>query len=72
MASPSTVLTQGLGVWGTVYTLVTLGFGIGASVTRQPSPLRTVIASADNRFPYVRREDRFVDAANENRFVDVR
>lgn len=30
MASPSSVLTRGLGDWGSVNLMVTLGYGIGA------------------------------------------
>ena len=33
MASPSTVLTEGLGSWGSASELVTLGLGIGEAVT---------------------------------------
>lgn len=33
MSSPSSVLTQGLGAWGTPSLLITLGFGAGAAVT---------------------------------------
>ena len=33
-ASPSTVLSEGYGVWGSIYLLPTLGFGIPAAVTQ--------------------------------------
>jgi hypothetical protein len=38
MASPSTVLTLGFGVWGTVNDLLTLGYGIGTSPPPPPPP----------------------------------
>ena len=36
MASPSSVLTQGLGSWGSANLVITLGFGIGAQSVQEP------------------------------------
>lgn len=44
MASPSTVLSQGFGSWGSVHLLPTLGFGIGASIAGIDRPCVSTVA----------------------------
>ena len=46
MASPSTVLTRGLGAWGSVNLLVTRGLGIGEQAEVIPGPFRSLKGQA--------------------------
>jgi hypothetical protein len=47
MASPSTVLSQGYGSWGSVYLLPTLGFGIGGAAIGIERPCVTLTARSN-------------------------
>lgn len=47
MASPSSVLTRGLGSWGSRKLVVTHGFGSGAAVVSLPLIISTVSGRGD-------------------------
>lgn len=48
MASPSSVLTRGLGTWGDVNLLITHGFGIAEEV--EPTPVLFVVQANPSAF----------------------
>lgn len=55
MASPSSVLSLGLGSWGSVNLLPTLGYGVGEAVVVTPGTAKrlAIVGPSQYRYPVI-------------------
>lgn len=68
MASPSSIISVGIGSWGSIADIVRLGYGLSVAAVGNPPPsVRVFDVRAEARRIAIAAEDRFYNVRAENR-----